>query len=43
MSPFALPPLPLPFACARINSTDCTNMPEEPQHGRQARNPGCHP
>ena len=28
-----LPPLPLPVAWARMNSTDWTNMPEEPQQG----------
>ena len=33
MSPRALPPLALPVAWARMNSIDCTNMPEEPQHG----------
>ena len=33
MSPLALPPLPLPLAWARMNSTDWTNMPEEPQQG----------
>ena len=33
MSPFALPPFALPLAWARMNSTDWTNMPEEPQHG----------
>jgi hypothetical protein len=37
MSAFALPPLPLPVACARMNSTDCTNMPEEPQQGSYTR------
>lgn len=45
MSALALPPacpersegLPLPFACAQMNSTDCTNMPEEPQQGSYTR------
>ena len=27
------PPLALPVAWARMNSIDCTNMPEEPQQG----------
>src|SRR2546422_660225 len=30
MSGLAVPPLPFPDACARMNSTDCTNIPEEP-------------
>ncbi len=31
--PLTLVPFPLPLAWARINSTDCTNMPELPQQG----------
>ena len=37
MSPLALPPFALPLAWARMNSTDWTNMPEEPQHGSYTR------
>ena len=33
----APPPLPLPDWWARMNSTDCTNMPEEPQQGSYTR------
>ena len=37
MSPRALPPFPLPLAWARMNSIDCTNMPDEPQQGSYTR------
>ena len=37
MSPRARPPFPLPLAWARMNATDCTNMPDDPQQGSQTR------
>ena len=33
LPPLPLPALPLPEACARMNSTDCTNMPDEAAAG----------
>ena len=29
--------MPLPEACALMNSADCMNMPEEPQQGSYTR------